>query len=71
MPGTSMSAPHVSGAIALAMATNKHLKENPDLVERALKETAAKLKPGQCPDAKPCGAGQLDLLKLLQYKSGD
>ena len=66
--GTSMAAPHVSAAIALAMATNKHLKENPDLVERALKETAAKLESGQCPESRPCGVGQLDALKLLQYK---
>lgn len=69
--GTSMAAPHVSAAIALAMSTNQYLRDNPDLIERALKETAAKLKPGQCPDAKPCGAGQLDALKLLQYKPSD
>lgn len=46
--GTSMAAPHVSAAIALAMARNERLRKNPDLVERALKETAAKLKPEQC-----------------------
>ncbi len=46
--GTSMAAPHVSAAIALAMANNASLRKNPDLVERAIKRTAAKLAPGQC-----------------------
>jgi subtilisin family serine protease len=65
--GTSMAAPHVSGAIALAMAANPSLRRHPDLVEQALRETARRLPPKAC--NKPCGAGQLDALALVNWRN--
>jgi serine protease len=63
--GTSMAAPHVSAAIALAIAHNEKLRRNPDaMVERTV-GTAAKLVDGACPAEKPCGKGQLDAATLL------
>ena len=64
MDGTSMAAPHVSGAIALALAKNPEWRGKPDLVVERLRASAAPLVQGACP--KPCGAGQLDAVRLLQ-----
>lgn len=65
--GTSMAAPHVSGAIALAMANNAALKGQPMLVADAVKASAIKLQDGAC--TKPCGPGQLDAAVLMQIKT--
>jgi subtilisin family serine protease len=61
--GTSMAAPHVAGAIALAMAKQAELRSNPDLVEQRLRASAVKAPEGDCP--QPSGAGQLDAARLL------
>ena len=63
--GTSMATPHVSAALALAIAHNKDLKRNPDLQETLLKTSASKPVEGACTAQKPCGAGQLDAAALL------
>jgi serine protease len=64
MPGTSMAAPHVSGAIALALAKHPGWRGKPDLIERKLRESAVPVLGGACP--LPCGAGQLDAAKLIE-----
>jgi subtilisin family serine protease len=64
MPGTSMAAPHVSGAIALALAKHPDWRGKPDLVARKLRESAFPLREGACPN--PCGVGQLDAVKLIE-----
>jgi subtilisin family serine protease len=64
MPGTSMAAPHVSGAIALALAKHTDWRGNPDLIERKLRESAVPAAKGACPN--PCGVGQLDAAKLVE-----
>lgn len=64
--GTSMAAPHVAGAIALAMAKHPKLREQPRLVAATLKTTAARLASGACP--KPCGAGYLDIGAMVSLK---
>jgi serine protease len=63
--GTSMAAPHVAGAIALALAANPKLRRHPDLIEKALREAAVPPPAGACPPDKPCGPGQLDAAKLV------
>jgi serine protease len=65
MMGTSQAAPHVSAAIALALTVHPEWRRNPDLIEQKLRDTAFKPKPGSCPEATPCGAGQLDAKALL------
>ena len=63
--GTSMATPHVSAAIALAIAHDDKLRRNPDgMMERVIR-TAAKLVKGACPAEKPCSKGQLDAATLL------
>ena len=54
--GTSMAAPHVSGVVALALASNPSLtpSEVTDLIEQA----ASPRNQVQCP--RPCGAGLLN-----------
>jgi subtilisin family serine protease len=66
MAGTSMAAPHVSGAIALALAKHPDWRGKPDLIARKLKESAFPLTNGACPN--PCGIGQLDALKLIEIQ---
>lgn len=63
MQGTSMAAPHVSAAIALALAKHPQWRGKPDLIERKVRDAAVKTGPGSC--RQPCGVGQLDAEKLL------
>ena len=64
--GTSMAAPHVAGAIALAMSKHPALRGNPPLVTAALRATATRLVSGACP--RPCGAGYLNIGALVRLK---
>jgi serine protease len=64
--GTSMAAPHVSGAIALALAKHPDWRGKPDLIAQKLRESAVPAVAGACPVS--CGAGQLDAMRLLEAK---
>jgi len=66
LAGTSQAAPHVSGAIALALAKHAEWRGKPDVIEQKLRASATKLQDGACPADKPCLAGQLNAEKLLQ-----
>lgn len=66
--GTSMAAPHVTGAIALAMSKHPDWRRNPDLIAEALRASAVPVTPGACP--RPCGPGQLDAQRLARYSAG-
>jgi len=61
--GTSMAAPHVTGAIALALAKHPEWRGHPDLIAQKLRQSVAPLPRAAC--AKPCGPGLLDVMKLL------
>ncbi len=65
MQGTSQAAPHVSGAIALALARHPDWRRKPALVERKLRETVASPSADACPEETPCGGGQLDAAALV------
>lgn len=60
--GTSMAAPHVSGAAAMLMARHSELIGQPQRIKRALCETATDL--GR--ERYFQGAGMLDVLRALQ-----
>jgi serine protease AprX len=62
MDGTSMAAPHVSGAAALLMARYRELVGDPDRVKRVLCDSATDL--GRERDYQ--GHGMLDILRALQ-----
>jgi minor extracellular serine protease Vpr len=66
MQGTSMAAPHVSGAIALALAKHADWRHKPDLIIQKLKELAVPVANGAC--SQPCGPGQLDAEKLVESR---
>jgi serine protease len=63
--GTSMAAPHVSGAIALALSKHPAWRGKPDLIAQKVKASAVAAPQGGCTPAKPCGPGLLDAVKLL------
>jgi serine protease len=67
--GTSQATPHVSGALALALAVHPEWRHNPDLIEQKLRASAVTPPPGACPRGKPCGSGQLDAARLLGARS--
>ncbi|MEJ2228671.1 MAG: S8 family peptidase [Alphaproteobacteria bacterium] len=63
--GTSMAAPHVSAAIALAISHDEKLRKNPNVIEEMMVKAAVKPVAGACPEQKNCGKGSLDAVKLL------
>jgi len=63
--GTSMAAPHVSGALALALAAHPEMRGHPDWIERLLRNNLAPLPQGACPPERPCGRGLLDAERLV------
>jgi hypothetical protein len=60
--GTSMAAPHVSGAAALLMARHPELTDAPETIKRILMQTATDL--GR--ERYFQGAGMLDVLRAMQ-----
>lgn len=62
LDGTSMAAPHVSGAAALLMARHKELIGQPRRIKELLCRTATDLDRDRCFQ----GAGLLDILRALQ-----
>lgn len=65
--GTSMAAPHVSGAIALAIASDSTLRRNPDRITALLTESAAELPRDACRNR--CGPGLLNAGAMIQPDS--
>ena len=62
MDGTSMAAPHVSGAAAMLIARHKELRRNPQRIKQILCATATDL--GR--ERSFQGAGLLDILRAMQ-----
>jgi subtilisin family serine protease len=60
--GTSMAAPHVSGAIAALLSVRREFIGRPDEVKQVVLSSAVPL--GRTPDFE--GAGLLDLMRVLQ-----
>jgi len=65
MNGTSQAAPHVAGAIALALSKHPEWRGKPDLIAQKLRASLVPPAPNACPPGKPCGAGQLDVMRLI------
>jgi serine protease len=63
--GTSQAAPHVSGALALALVAHPEWRGKPDVIEQKLRDSLARAPQGACPADKPCGPGLLDAGKLV------
>ncbi|MBI2550656.1 S8 family serine peptidase [Candidatus Woesearchaeota archaeon] len=66
LSGTSMAAPHVSGAVALMLNKNPQLKQ--DDVKRILEKTSLDL--GDIGKDTSYGFGLIDMAKALIYKDG-
>jgi serine protease len=62
--GTSMAAPHVSAAIALALSAKPELRGKPDEIEKLLKRSLAPRPASAC--SKPCGPGLLDAKAMVE-----
>lgn len=62
--GTSMAAPHVTAAIALALQAKPQLRGKPDEIQALLTRSLARLPDGAC--AKPCGPGLLDAKRMVE-----
>jgi subtilisin family serine protease len=60
--GTSMAAPHVSGAVAAFLSVNKEFVGRPEQVKRVFMESATSLGRDRCFE----GAGLVDLMRALQ-----
>ena len=60
--GTSMAAPHVSGAIAALLSVRREFIGRPDEVKQIVVDAATSL--GRGPDFE--GGGLLDLMRALQ-----
>ncbi len=63
--GTSMAAPHVSGAIAAFMSARSELKGEPLQIKETLMESASDL--GRKRDFQ--GAGLIDLMRAMQHQT--
>lgn len=63
LDGTSMAAPHVSGAAAILMARHRELRGEPAAIKKILCETATDV--GRIADFQ--GSGLLDVLRALQH----
>lgn len=63
LDGTSMAAPHVSGAAAILMARHRELRGQPQAIKRILCESATDV--GRIGDFQ--GRGLLDILRALQH----
>jgi serine protease len=62
--GTSMAAPHVAAAIALALTAKPELRGKPDEIAALLTRSVAKRPAGAC--HKPCGPGLLDAKRMVE-----
>jgi len=62
--GTSMAAPHVSAAIALALSVKPNLRGKPDEIEKLLTRSVAALPKDAC--AQRCGHGLLDARRMVE-----
>ncbi len=62
MDGTSMAAPHVSGAAAMLLSRNREFIGKPGKVKQILMETATDL--GRATDFQ--GSGLVDILRALE-----
>jgi subtilisin family serine protease len=62
--GTSMAAPHVTAAIALALTAKPELRGKPDQIEALLTRSLARRPEGAC--SRPCGPGLLNAKLMVE-----